>query len=109
MFFAQSYQLLPFAHGFTSFNSLPLAEWLNKAVVNGVILTAPIIVTLFISEVALGLYSRFCPQLNAFSLSLAIKSIIAFIVFLLYFQNEVPDILVNMISMSPLNSVFLDP
>ncbi|BBG60771.1 type III secretion system protein SpaR [Providencia rustigianii] len=107
--FAQSYQLLPFAHGFTSFNSLPLAEWLNKAVVNGVILTAPIIVTLFISEVALGLYSRFCPQLNAFSLSLAIKSIIAFIVFLLYFQNEVPDILVNMISMSPLNSVFLDP
>lgn len=76
-------------------------------VLKGVILAAPIIVTLFITEVALGLYSRFCPQLNAFSLSLAIKSIIAFIVFLLYFQNEVPDILVNMISLSPLQSVFL--
>ncbi|WP_272690967.1 type III secretion system export apparatus subunit SctT [Providencia sp. PROV116] len=105
--FAQSYQLLPFAHGFTSFNSLPLGEWLNKMVVNGVVLTAPILVTLFITEVALGLYSRFCPQLNAFSLSLAIKSIIAFCVFLLYFHNEVPDILVNMISTSPLRDVFI--
>lgn len=105
--FAQSYYLLPVGQGFSSFNSLPLGEWLNGIVVKGVILAAPIIVTLFITEVALGLYSRFCPQLNAFSLSLAIKSIIAFIVFLLYFQNEVPDILVNMISLVPLNNVFL--
>ncbi len=107
--FAQSYQLLPFAEGFSSFNSLSLGEWLNKMVVKGIILTAPILVTLFIIEVALGLYSRFCPQLNAFSLSLAIKSIIAFIVFLLYFKNEVPDILVNMISILPLSDIFLSP
>lgn len=105
--FAQSYHLLPLGQGFSAFNSLPLGEWMNNMVVKGVILAAPIIVTLFITEVALGLYSRFCPQLNAFSLSLAIKSTIAFIVFLLYFQNEVPDILVNMISLSPLSRVFL--
>lgn len=105
--FAQSYHLLPVGQGFSSFDSLPLGEWLNSMVQKGVILAAPIIVTLFISEVALGLYSRFCPQLNAFSLSLAIKSIIAFIVFLLYFQNEIPDILTNMISLSPLSDIFL--
>nr|ELR5114508.1 type III secretion system export apparatus subunit SctT [Providencia stuartii] len=107
--FAQSYQLLPFAAGFSQFNSLPLGEWMNQMVVKGVVLAAPILVTLFISEVALGLYSRFCPQLNAFSLSLAIKSFIAFTVFLLYFQNEVPDILVNMISVSPLKDMFISP
>ncbi|HDN2512165.1 TPA: type III secretion system export apparatus subunit SctT [Providencia rettgeri] len=105
--FAQSYHLLPVGQGFSHFNSLPLGTWLNSVVVKGVILAAPIIVTLFISEMALGLYSRFCPQLNAFSLSLAIKSIIAFIVLLLYFQNEVPDILVNMISLSPLKDIFI--
>ncbi|MBG5920527.1 MULTISPECIES: type III secretion system export apparatus subunit SctT [Providencia] len=104
--FAQSYQTLPFAAGFAQFNSLPIGEWINQMVVKGVTLASPILVTLFISEVALGLYSRFCPQLNAFSLSLAIKSIIAFIVFLLYFQNEIPEILVNLISLSTLNEIF---
>ncbi|HGN3019295.1 TPA: flagellar biosynthetic protein FliR, partial [Pseudomonas aeruginosa] len=103
----QSYQLLPFAAGFSQFNSLPLGEWMNQMVVKAIILAAPILITLFISEAALGLYSRFCPQLNAFSLSLTIKSIIAFAVFLLYFQNEVPDILVNMISTSPLHDIFI--
>lgn len=105
--FAQSYQLLPFAAGFSQFNSLPLGEWMNQMVVKAIILAAPILITLFISEAALGLYSRFCPQLNAFSLSLTIKSIIALAVFLLYFQNEVPDILVNMISTSPLHDIFI--
>lgn len=103
---AESYRLLPFAAGFTHFNSLPLGLWLNQLVVQGIVLAAPILVTLFITEVALGLYSRFCPQLNAFSLSLAIKSAVAFMVFLLYFQNEVPSILANMISLNPLHDIF---
>ncbi|WP_145932176.1 type III secretion system export apparatus subunit SctT [Yersinia bercovieri] len=103
---AESYRLLPFAAGFSHFDSLPLGRWLNQLVMQGIVLAAPILVTLFITEVALGLYSRFCPQLNAFSLSLTIKSAIAFTVFLLYFQNEVPSILVNMISLSPLHDIF---
>lgn len=104
--FAESYRLLPFAAGFSHFDSLPLGRWINLLVVQGIILAAPILVTLFITEVALGLYSRFCPQLNAFSLSLTIKSVIAFTVFLFYFQNEVPTLLVNMISLSPLHDIF---
>ncbi|WP_367672373.1 type III secretion system export apparatus subunit SctT [Serratia symbiotica] len=103
---ADSYRLLPFAAGFSHFNSLPLGNWLNQLVTRGIILAAPILITLFITEVALGLYSRFCPQLNAFSLSLTIKSIIAFSVLLLYFQNEVPSILVNMVSIDPLYDIF---
>ncbi|HDL7731764.1 TPA: type III secretion system export apparatus subunit SctT [Yersinia enterocolitica] len=104
--FAESYRLLPFAAGFSHFDSLPLGRWLNQLVVQAIVLAAPILVSLFITEVALGLYSRFCPQLNAFSLSLTIKSAIAFMVFLLYFQNEVPTILINMISLSPLHDIF---
>ncbi|MGE4802466.1 type III secretion system export apparatus subunit SctT [Yersinia hibernica] len=103
---AESYRLLPFAAGFSHFDSLPLGRWLNQLVQQSIILAAPILVTLFITEVALGLYSRFCPQLNAFSLSLTIKSIVAFMVFLLYFQNEIPSILTNMISLSPLHDIF---
>ncbi|MHA0902015.1 type III secretion system export apparatus subunit SctT [Enterobacter ludwigii] len=104
--FAESYRFLPFAFGFSHFDALPLGSWLNQLVTQSIILSAPILITLFISEVALGLYSRFCPQLNAFSLSLAIKSIIAFTIFLLWFQNEVPSILINMISLTPLYDIF---
>lgn len=104
--FADSYRLLPFAAGFTHYNSLPLGAWLNRLMVQSLLMAAPILITLFITEVALGLYSRFCPQLNAFSLSLTIKSVIAFMVFLLYFQNEIPSLLVNMISLSPLHDIF---
>ncbi|EKT60898.1 type III secretion system export apparatus subunit SctT [Providencia sneebia] len=107
--FYKSYQLLPFAVGFSQFNSLLLGEWINQMVIKGIILAIPILITLFISEVALGLYSRFCPQLNTFSLSLSIKSISAFIVFLLYFKNEVPVILINMIYLTPLYNIFILP
>ncbi|MBS3050405.1 type III secretion system export apparatus subunit SctT [Enterobacter mori] len=104
--FAESYRFLPFAVGFEYFDALPLGGWLNQLVVKSIILSSPILITLFISEVALGLYSRFCPQLNAFSLSLAVKSIIAFSVFLLWFQNEVPSIIINMITLTPLHDIF---
>lgn len=104
--FADSYRLLPFSAGFSQFNTLSLGCFLNQLVTQGIVLAAPILITLFICEVALGLYSRFCPQLNAFSLSLTIKSIVAFSVFLLYFQNEVPTVLINMISLNPLYDIF---
>ncbi|AJI96155.1 type III secretion apparatus protein SpaR/YscT/HrcT [Yersinia ruckeri] len=104
--FADSYKLMPFGQGFSLFEPLLLGSWLNTLVSQGFIMASPVLVTLFLSEVALGLYSRFCPQLNAFSLSLAVKSIIAFSVFLLYFQNEVPSLLVTMVDISPLGKIF---
>ncbi|CNF07140.1 type III secretion system export apparatus subunit SctT [Yersinia nurmii] len=104
--FADSYRMMPFCQGFSHFEPLIMGTWLNSLVSQGLILASPVLVTLFLSEVALGLYSRFCPQLNAFSLSLAIKSIIAFSIFLIYFHNEIPSILVSMIDMSPLLDIF---
>ncbi|SIT44971.1 Surface presentation of antigens protein SpaR [Paraburkholderia ribeironis] len=58
---------------------------LSKLVGKGIVLAAPVLLSMFLSDAMLGLFSRFCPQVNAFSLSLSIKSIVAFLVFHLYF------------------------
>ncbi|GAB3067062.1 type III secretion system export apparatus subunit SctT [Stenotrophomonas tumulicola] len=47
-------------------------------------MAAPVLLLLFLMEVLLGVLSRFAQQLNAFSVSLAIKSFLAFLALLLY-------------------------
>ncbi|MBF0100935.1 MAG: type III secretion system export apparatus subunit SctT [Desulfobacterales bacterium] len=51
-----------------------------------VLLTAPIIIALFIAEFGLGLINRFSPQLNVFFLSMPIKGGIASFLLVIYFQ-----------------------
>jgi type III secretion protein T len=52
-----------------------------------VLLSAPIIVAMFLAEFALALVSRFAPQLNVFFLAMPIKS--AFAVFMLIFYGPI--------------------
>ncbi|NDL61517.1 type III secretion system export apparatus subunit SctT [Acerihabitans arboris] len=56
-----------------------------------IILASPVLACLLLSEMILGLLSRFAPQMNAFSISLTIKSMIAFMVLILYFSPYLPD------------------
>ena len=49
-----------------------------------VLLAAPVIIALFVSDFGLGLVNRFSPQLNVFFLSMPIKSAVAMFVLLLY-------------------------
>lgn len=49
-----------------------------------IVLTAPLMITLFLSEFGLGLINRFAPQLNVFSLSMPIKSLVAVVVMVCY-------------------------
>lgn len=49
-----------------------------------VILAAPVIVGSLIAEFGLGLMNRFAPQLNVFSVSMAVKSVSSMIVLLVY-------------------------
>jgi len=49
-----------------------------------VLLSAPIIIVMFMSEFALGLISRFTPQMNVFSLAMPIKSAVGLFVLVLY-------------------------
>ena len=49
-----------------------------------IVVAAPLIITLFISEFGLGLINRFAPQLNVFSLAMPVKSLVAVIVLIFY-------------------------
>ena len=49
-----------------------------------VVLSAPIIIVIFLSEFSLGLISRFAPQLNVFFLSMPIKSALAIAILAVY-------------------------
>lgn len=69
-------------------------ELLDGLVGHAIALSAPVVAALFLSEMVLGLLSRFAPQVNAFALSLTIKSAIAFAVVLIYFSATLPDALV---------------
>ncbi|KVD78017.1 type III secretion system protein [Burkholderia sp. ABCPW 14] len=78
---------------------------LTDLVGKGLSLAAPVLIVMFLSDVMLGLFSRFCPQVNAFSLSLSIKSIVAFLVFHLYFVLAGPHALTQLFSLHPFASL----
>jgi type III secretion system export apparatus protein len=78
---------------------------LTDLVGKGISLAAPVLIVMFLSDVMLGLFSRFCPQVNAFSLSLSVKSIVAFAVFHLYFVLAVPRALTDLFGLHLFNSL----
>ena len=80
----ESYNLFPRGSNLLNFHWKELGFFLMVMVKNSIILAAPVLIVMMISEVLLGIFARYCPQLNPFSLSLTVKSFVAFIVFLLY-------------------------
>jgi len=60
------------------------------------VISAPVVASLLISEALLGLLSRYARQMNAFSVSLTIKSLVALGVLMLYFGTYVPDEILRM-------------
>jgi len=84
----QSYALVPIGADF-----VPVVGALHTLmdVVLGAALrmAAPVILLLFLVEIMLGVLSRFAQQLNAFSVSLAVKSIIAFAALLVYLMGTI--------------------
>ncbi|WP_017901915.1 type III secretion system export apparatus subunit SctT [Pseudomonas asplenii] len=55
------------------------------------VISAPVVASLLICEVLLGLLSRYAPQMNAFSVSLTVKGLVALAVLMLYFGGYLPD------------------
>ncbi|KVM73945.1 type III secretion system protein [Burkholderia ubonensis] len=78
---------------------------LTDLVGKGIVLAAPVLVVMFLSDMLLGLLSRVCPQLNAFSLSLSVKSIVAFVIFHFYFWQALPGALISIFDSHPLSSL----
>lgn len=69
----------------------PLLTFINQVAQNALVLASPVVLVLLLSEVFLGLLSRFAPQMNAFAISLTVKSGIAVLIMLLYFSPVLPD------------------
>jgi type III secretion protein T len=49
-----------------------------------VVLAAPVVIAAFLSDLSLGLMNRFAPQMNAYSLSMPVKSLVGAIVLVVY-------------------------
>ena len=67
-------------------NAFPglLLQQVDNLMQLAVVIAAPIIITVFISEFGLGLMNRFAPQLQVFFLAMPIKSLVAIIVLIFY-------------------------
>lgn len=73
-----------------------VAGIVTKAVMHGFILASPMIIAMYLTEIALGLLAKFASQLNPFSISMSIKSIVMFSVLLIYFGPNIPGELFDM-------------
>ena len=68
--------------------SMPvLIHQILRLVELSLLLSAPMIVAMFLAEMGLALVSRFVPQLQVFFLAMPIKSALAFLVLVLYFST----------------------
>ena len=94
----QSYLVWPIDSFFPQFADAFPGFFLDVAddvMLTVVVLAAPVVITVFVTEFGLGLMNRFAPQLNVFVLAMSVKSLVAIIVLLIYlplllvmFQDE---------------------
>lgn len=89
-----------------------LLDLMDKLMLLAVLLSAPVIFSMFLAELGLGLVSRFVPQLQVFFLAMPVKSALAFFIFSIYTgllmqytQAEIVDLGVSVLA--TLKSVFL--
>ena len=82
-----SFRLLPPGTLLTEIHYAPLFDWLTNSLSLSLLFCMPVLIILFLSEVSLGILALYNSQLNPFSLSLSIKSIIAFLLALLLFRG----------------------
>lgn len=78
-----SYTLIPMG-GVLALDLARVQDFAGTLLAAAVRMALPVLLLLFLVEVLLGVLSRFAQQMNPFSLSLAVKSFIAFIALLFY-------------------------
>ncbi|EXJ15637.1 Type III secretion inner membrane protein [Imhoffiella purpurea] len=83
----ESYRLWPVFSFFPRIDpaAIPwLLRLLDHFMALTVLLAAPVIIAMFLAEFALGLVSRFAPQMNVFSLAMPIKSAVGMLILVIY-------------------------
>jgi type III secretion protein T len=93
--FVQSYRICLPATG-CELALEPVLHLLDPLMSKVLVIASPIVATLLLSEMLLGLLARFAPQMNAFSVSMTVKSAVALLALLLYFGSHLPDEIVRM-------------
>lgn len=98
----ESYVLFPVFEFFPKLNIEAASHFLtilDRIIALAVLLAAPALIAMFLSEFGLGLVSRFAPQLNVFFLSMGIKSAVGILILILYvglmgeiWENEIVTI-----------------
>ncbi|EBN0073150.1 EscT/YscT/HrcT family type III secretion system export apparatus protein [Salmonella enterica subsp. enterica serovar Virchow] len=97
-----SFRLLPPCTLLTEIHYVPVFDWLTNSLSLSLLFCMPVLIILFISEVSLGILALYNSQLNPFSLSLSIKSIIAFLLALLLFRSTTMTDVTVLFDTSPL-------
>jgi type III secretion system export apparatus protein len=104
---AQSYQILPRGSSLENVHWQQAGHLLVLLIQNSILLAAPVMLVMMIAEIMLGVFARYAPQLNPFSLSLIIKSIIAFGIFLFYGFHSLSGKPLHMFSLTGFQQFFL--
>ncbi|HDL6964071.1 TPA: SpaR/YscT/HrcT type III secretion system export apparatus protein [Yersinia enterocolitica] len=90
-------------------NFFHMTDFLNFIMMQGIILSTPVIAVMLGAEVILGLLSRFASQLNAFSIALTIKSGLAFLMLLIYFTPVLAEKVMSLtVPVSLLKNYFME-
>ena len=85
----ESYQLFPVFEFFPRMDIEGARTFLSIAdriMALAIVMAAPAMIAMFLSEFGLGLVSRFAPQLNVFFLSMPIKSAVGILMLILYIR-----------------------
>lgn len=67
-----------------------LLGWMGELFVTALRLAAPFMITIFLLDVALGVFARIAPQADLFSVGLPLKLLVGLLLFVLYLQNFAP-------------------
>lgn len=79
-----SYDVFPRGSDLLALHGEKAGDLLIAVMQGCIMLAAPVLIVMMVAEILLGVFARYCPQLNPFSLSLTIKSFIAFAIFMFY-------------------------
>lgn len=103
----QSFQILPRGSSLQNVHWQQVGQLLVVLMQNSILLAAPVMLVMMIAEILLGVFARYAPQLNPFSLSLIIKSVIAFGIFLFYGFNSLSGKPLHMFSLTSFQQLLL--
>jgi len=96
-----SFDVVPLAGARLAATGPLLLDWTGALFITALRLAAPFMVTIFLVDVALGVFARVVPQADLFSMGLPLKLLVGFGIMYFFLQNffpVIPDLVTQMIN-----------